>query len=132
MVADDNNFVRFLIRRWLGDSAEIVEVEKGLDVVPTYQRIKPDILFLDIHLPGRSGKDILSDVLRLDPMAFVVMVSADSNRENVMHTVKNGARAFMTKPFTRTTLDRYYRLCPTIGRPDGRDLLGLQAGALVT
>ena len=124
LVADDNSFVRFLIRKWLGEGTEIVDVEKGADVLDAYQRTKPDVLFLDIHLPGKSGKDILKEVLTLDPTAFVVMVSADSKKDNVVYSAQSGAKAFMAKPFTRDTLNRYFQLCPTIAKPDAMALVG--------
>ncbi len=116
LIADDNEFVRFLIKKWLGPNAEVVEVGHGNDVVEAYKRVKPDILFLDIHLPGRNGKDILKEILEMDASAFVVMLSADSKKENVVFSIQTGAKAFMTKPFTRQTLDRYYNLCPTIAQ----------------
>lgn len=114
LVADDNNFVRFVIRQWIGTEAEIVEVEKGNDVLARYLEVRPDVLFLDIHLPGKNGKDILKDVLEADPSAFVVMLSADSKKDNVVFSIQEGAKAFMTKPFTRETLQRFYHLCPKI------------------
>lgn len=114
MVADDNMFVRFLVRKWLGDEAEIIEVATGQEVRSEYQKHNPDILFLDIHLPGRNGKFILKDILRDDPTAHVVMLSADSLKENVVDTVQGGAKAFITKPFTRDTLYRHFLRCPTV------------------
>lgn len=124
LVADDNEFVRFLIKKWLGPNAEVVEVGHGNDVVEEYRRVKPDILFLDIHLPGRNGKDILKEILDMDASAFVVMLSADSKKENVIFSIQTGAKAFMTKPFTRQTLDRYYNLCPTIAQNETVMMMG--------
>lgn len=114
LVADDNDFVRYLIRQWVGDTAEVVEIGHGKDVLEAYDRHRPDILFLDIHMPGKNGKDILKEIRARDPKAFIIMISADSKRENVVDTMSSGARAFMTKPFTRQTLDRYIAMCPTI------------------
>lgn len=114
LIADDNEFVRFLVKKWLEASAVIHEVGHGNDVVETYKNIKPDVLFLDIHLPGKNGCDILREIMSHDPSAFVIMLSADSKRENVIFTIQAGAKAFMTKPFTRQTLDRFYHMCPTL------------------
>ncbi len=116
LIADDNEFVRFLIKKWVGDSVEIIEIGHGLQVFEAYAQHKPDIMFLDIHMPGKNGKDILKEVRELDPNSFVIMVSADSKRDNVIDTMKNGAKAFLTKPFTRQTLDRYVGMCPTMAQ----------------
>jgi DNA-binding NtrC family response regulator len=114
LIADDNDFVRFLIKKWVGDSVEIVEIAHGMKVFEAYAQYKPDIMFLDIHLPGKNGKDILKEVQDHDPQSFVIMVSADSKRENVIDTMTNGAKAFLTKPLNRQTLDRYVAMCPTM------------------
>ncbi len=116
LVADDNTFIRFLVKKWLGAEAEIIEVGNGQEVVEAYRRGKPDLVFLDIHLPGRNGKDVLAELVRMDPDAYVIMLSADSNKENVVQAVRNGAKAFVTKPFTRDTLIKYFQMCPTIVR----------------
>lgn len=118
MIADDNMFIRFLVKKWLGTEATIVETGSGMEVIEAYLKHRPDILFLDIHLPGRSGKEILSELMNDEPDAFVVMLSADSNKENVIHSVRVGAKAFITKPFTRETLLKYYNMCPTITRAE--------------
>lgn len=132
LVADDNEFVRFLIKKWLGPNAEVVEVGHGKEVIDEYVRVKPDILFLDIHLPGRNGKDILKEILDMDSSAFVVMLSADSKKENVIFSIQTGAKAFMTKPFTRQTLDRYYNLCPTIAQNETVMMMGSDSAVEAT
>lgn len=83
-----------------------------------YKNHKPNIVFLDIHLPGRNGKEILNDIRAFDENAFVIMLSADSNKDNVVDSVRGGARAFITKPFTRETLHKYYLMCPGVKQPE--------------
>lgn len=129
MIADDNAFVRFLMKRWLGDFAEVIEIANGKEVMPAYKAQRCDIVFLDIHLPGMSGKDILKDLRREDPDAYVIMLSADSNKDNVIETAKIGAKAFITKPFMRETLNRYYNLCPTVTPLRTSALAGKEEGS---
>jgi len=114
LIADDNVFIRFLVKKWLGAVADIIEVGHGSEVLTAYKKHQPDITFLDIHLPGKNGKDILLDIKGIDAEAFVIMLSADSNKDNVVDSVRGGARAFITKPFTRDTLHKYYLMCPTL------------------
>lgn len=114
LIADDNKFTRYMVKRWLEDSAEIYEVAHGKDVRYAYEQCRPHVVFLDIHMPGRSGCDALSDIMDADPNAFVIMVSGDSIRKNVMSTLISGARGFISKPFSRSTLYRYYSQCPTL------------------
>lgn len=121
LIADDNVFIRFLVKKWLGAVAEIIEVGNGTEVLPAYKKHKPNIVFLDIHLPGRNGKEILTDLKAEDADAFVIMLSADSNKDNVVDSVRGGARAFITKPFTRDTLHKYYLMCPTLMKPQSQE-----------
>lgn len=114
LIADDNKFIRYMVKRWLESDAEIMEVSHGKDVRYAYEKFRPHVVFLDIHMPGRNGCDALSDLMDADPNAFVIMVSGDSIRKNVMSTLISGARGFITKPFSRATLYRYYNQCPTL------------------
>ncbi len=102
------------MKRWLGDVADVVEIANGRDVMAACKAQRPDIIFLDIHLPGMSGKDVLKDIRREDPESYVIMLSADSNKDNVIESIKLGAKAFITKPFMRDTLNKYYNMCPTV------------------
>lgn len=109
LIADDNKFIRYMIKRWLEKDAEVYEVAHGKDVREMYLNIRPQVVFLDIHMPGRSGCDVLSDIMDADPNAFIIMVSSDSIRKNVMSTLISGAKGFISKPFSRETLFRYYQ-----------------------
>jgi len=125
LVADDNTFIRFLVKKWLESDAQVMEISHGKDVLDAFKQHTPDVVFLDIHLPGRNGKDILKDILAFNPNAYVVMLSADSMKENVLFAADNGAKAFITKPFTRETLHRYFTMCPTLTflKEDGEQIL---------
>lgn len=114
MVADDDVFMRSLVMKALSPYAKIVEVDKGLDIVEKYVYHLPDILFLDIHLPDANGIDILEKILKFDRDAYVVMLSADSNKHNVIDTNRMGAKGFVAKPFTGGKLLHFLEKCPTM------------------
>jgi len=114
MIADDDMYMRTLVKKAIGPTSHILEASDGKDVVESYKRSVPDIVLLDIHLPNIAGTDLLQQILATDPKAFVVMLSADSSRENVENTVHSGAKGFLTKPFTKEKLQEYLTKCPTI------------------
>lgn len=118
LIADDDLYVRTLLKKAIGTTAAVAEVTHGDEVVETYMRLRPDILFLDIHLPGRMGTDILSEIIALDASAYIVMLSADSSEENVLNATRLGAKFFLTKPFTKDKVLAVIERCPTI-RPAG-------------
>ena len=113
VVADDDLFVKKLIRAALQDFVEIIEVSDGACVEEIYKSHNPDIMLLDIHLPHRSGLELLPVILEADPQAFIVMLSADSS-SNVVQTQQFGSRGFITKPFTNKRLLEVIQSCETI------------------
>jgi two-component system chemotaxis response regulator CheY len=101
LIVDDIAVARDLLRAMLRSLhvTEILDASNGHDAVALYQRARPDIVFLDIRMPGKDGLQALHEILALDPHAFVVMDSADSTADNVRAAVQGGARGFMVKPY---------------------------------
>jgi two-component system chemotaxis response regulator CheY len=114
LIADDDMYMRMLVKKGASDGATVHEIADGGEVLAAYKKYVPDILFLDIHMPNKEGTDILQDILALDSNAYIIMLSADSSRENVSLALKQGAKGFLTKPFTKEKLQEYIRKCPTI------------------
>jgi len=110
MIVDDHPYIRQLMGKMLEYRAVLQEVDTGSSVLEAYMANRPDILFLDLHIPERSGKDLLHDILAHDAHAFVVILSGDSSSRNVIDMVQKGAKGFMTKPFTRDVVRRYMDL----------------------
>ena len=113
-IADDDAYIRKLVKTALPKNIVVHEYENANDIATAYEEIIPDIVFLDIHLPGLSGVDILKQLYALDKHAYVIMLSADSSRENVLSTRELGASGFMTKPFSKERLIDFYHRCPTL------------------
>lgn len=114
MIADDDMFMRSLVNKSMKAYGKVIPVEKGNEVVDVYLEHMPDILFLDIHLPGESGIGILDEIQSFDHNAYIIMLSADSNKGNVLTTSMRGAKGFITKPFTEDKLIEMLKKCPTI------------------
>lgn len=114
MVADDDMYMRMLVKKGAQAMATVHEVADGNEVMAAYKKYMPDVLFLDIHLPGRDGTTLLNDILAIDSAAYIIMLSADSSPENVEFTTSKGAKGFLTKPFTKEKLLEYIQKCPTL------------------
>jgi two-component system chemotaxis response regulator CheY len=114
IVADDDMYIRTLIESALKGRGEIHSIVDGNTVLEEYHRLAPDIILLDIHMPGKSGPELVKEILEIDPEAYIVMLSADSSRLNVMLTQKEGASGFLTKPFDKSKLMEYVENCPTL------------------
>ena len=65
MIADDAMFMRRVIKRALtqGGYDNFVEAGDGVEAVEKYKEVQPDLMLLDITMPGRSGLEVLNDIL---------------------------------------------------------------------
>lgn len=114
MVADDDKFIRAAMLRLLRGYGEVVEVESGEDVMSQYLRCNPDIVFVDIHLPGKNGLELVDEIINLDADAFIIVLSSDSSAENVMKALQKGALGFLSKPPAKHKVQEYIGQCITI------------------
>lgn len=114
MVADDDMYIRTLIEAALKSRGEIINITDGNSVMEEYIKNAPDMVLLDIHMPGKGGPELVKEILEVDPRAYIIMLSADSSKLNVMMTQKDGASGFLTKPFDKAKLMEYVEQCPTL------------------
>ncbi|MDD3288201.1 MAG: response regulator [Alphaproteobacteria bacterium] len=114
MIADDDVFIREFVVCGMRNLGEVVKVSAGDEVYRSYAVYNPDIVFLDIHLPGQDGREVLETLFTVDKDAYTIMVSADSSLENVRETSHKGAKGFLAKPFSVERLSYFTGKCPTI------------------
>lgn len=98
--------MRRMIRTILekSDFLVVAEAESGEACVEQYRLLRPDIVTLDVTMPGMDGVQTLKALKQLDPHARVVMVSAMGQEGIVADAVANGAANFIVKPFREETL----------------------------
>ncbi len=113
MVIEDDAFSRRLMGNLLGKDYRLTSLENAESALPTYAHLAPDILFLDINLPNVSGHELLERILQLDPQAYIIMLSGNCDKENVLQAMRQGAQGFVAKPFTPDKLHQYIKRCPT-------------------
>jgi two-component system chemotaxis response regulator CheY len=116
LVADDDMYMRLLAHKGLEPYGRVVEVADGASIEDAYKLQNPDMVLLDIHMPGLDGQTALARLTALDPKAYVIMLSADSSLENVKGARQNGASGFLAKPFDKARLIKYVEACPTISK----------------
>jgi DNA-binding NarL/FixJ family response regulator len=99
VLADDHALLREGVRRILEASGIPVtgEVGDGLRVLEAVERLKPDVLLLDLGLPGLHGLDILREVTRRAPSTRVLVLSADGRDDIVVQALRNGAAGYLLK-----------------------------------
>jgi two-component system chemotaxis response regulator CheY len=102
LIVDDSALARRNLRQILESAnCEVAEAEDGLSALERYFIEKPDVVLLDLVMRGMYGLDVLEKLRQLDPLAKVVVVSADVQISSQQLVDKAGAKAFITKPFDR-------------------------------
>lgn len=101
MIVDDAAFMRITIKNMLKKSAhEVVgEAENGKVAVERYRALLPDVITMDITMPEMDGLTALKEILRINPKANVIMVSAMGQEAMVREAIMSGAKGFIVKPF---------------------------------
>ena len=100
LVVDDSRTSRLMLKGILERSGHTVigEAVNGREGYEQYEKLKPDVVTMDITMPVMDGIDSLRMIKKLDPEARVVMLTAAGQKEKMMEAVKLGAQEFVTKP----------------------------------
>ena len=99
-IVDDHSVVRIGIKYVLMTDSEfkfVGEADDGADAVPLVERVHPDILLLDVRMPGTDGISTLQAVLAKFPEQKVVMLTMSEAEEDVYQALSLGARGYVIK-----------------------------------
>jgi DNA-binding NarL/FixJ family response regulator len=100
LIADDHVNVRRGLRELLTDafsSAHFTEASSGDEVLTQLVGAQPDVLLLDINMPGRSGFDVLKEVKLTYPQMPVIMVSVQAESQYALRCLRAGAAEYVNK-----------------------------------
>ena len=104
LIVDDALFMRRMLSDILKKEGFEVcgEAENGKEAIEKYQQLKPDLVTMDIVMPKMDEIDgiaAVKEILKIDPQATIVMVSAMGQHSLVVEAIQAGAKDFVTKPF---------------------------------
>ena len=93
LVADDEKHIRSYVRIILSHLGikEIYEAKTGDEALEVYLEHRPDVVFLDINMPGKTGLDVLPEIIAEDPDANVIMLTGHASRHLVESSAQAGA-----------------------------------------
>lgn len=102
LIVDDSRTARRVIREALeADGHTVVgEAGNGEDGYLKYKELKPDIVTMDIIMPGLDGLEALQLIRQSDTKAKVIIMTAAGQREKVGQAMEMGAASFLFKPCT--------------------------------
>jgi len=99
LVVDDETSIRTAIRQILEYEGHDVSVaEDGMDALDEVAERRPDLIFLDVKMPGLDGLETLARIRENDPQALVVMISGHGTIETAVEATRAGAFDFLQKP----------------------------------
>ncbi len=106
LVVDDEKLIRWSVgERLQRDGYEVLSAETGEEALELVAANAPDVMLLDVRLPGIDGLATLQRALALHPDVSVLMMSAHSTVDIAVEAMKHGAVDFLVKPFPFQSLD---------------------------
>jgi two-component system response regulator MtrA len=98
MLVEDDEALRASLERWLTDANfSVVSVGDGLQVVDLYREAKPNLVLMDIQLPGRNGIELVRDIRAISSATPIIMVTARSEAKDMEEAYDAGADDYFEK-----------------------------------
>ena len=100
LIADDENEIRNLLRLYLENDGFIVEeVATGAEVAGAIASFKPDIVLLDVMMPGKDGIHVLKDIREVSNIPVMIISARTADAERILG-LNVGADDYICKPST--------------------------------
>jgi YesN/AraC family two-component response regulator len=104
LIVDDETLVRKTLADILRamryvDTLEIEEASNGREGLDAVVRQRPDLVLLDLQMPGMGGLALLKQIREIEPRLSVIVISATQENKMSSEALRNGAVAYLPKPF---------------------------------
>lgn len=101
LIADDALFMRSVLRDIVTTVGFTVlgEAGTGLEAVALYDRLRPDVMTMDVVMPDMTGIDAVKKIIEIDSNARILMCSSLGQQVMVKEAIQAGARDYILKPF---------------------------------
>ncbi len=101
LIVDDSIITRSNLKKVLTKLGHKVvgEASNGTIGIYKYFNLKPDLVTMDISMPETNGIEATEKILKMDPNALIVMVSALNQKRDIMDAIHTGAKYYILKPF---------------------------------
>ena len=113
LIADDHELFRAGIRRLLGSAGDmevVGEAKTGEEATALVEELAPDVVLLDVMMPGMSGIDVARVIRTTSPRTRVVILTVHANEEFLFDAIKAGAMGYLLKDASSDELLRAVRV----------------------
>ncbi len=100
LIVDDDNSIRYSLKRIMEEHYSVMTAQNGEEALAFVRAQPPDVIIMDIKMPGRSGMDVLREVKSIDPKSLVILMTAHGTTETAIEAMKFGAFDYVLKPFS--------------------------------
>lgn len=105
LLVDDNETLRARAARFLAvEGFTVVEAENADQAMDLFKAEQPDVILMDVSLPGKSGIAVLREMRAADPSAKAIMITAQGQESLVLEAVRAGAKDYVVKPLEKDRL----------------------------
>jgi two-component system chemotaxis response regulator CheY len=106
LIVDDSMVMRRMIQDLLSKNGFAVagQAKNGVEAVDMYTKTRPDLVTMDVIMPGETGVDVVKRIISMDRDARIMMVSGLNQKTLVLQALQNGAKEFIVKPFQEKDL----------------------------
>src|SRR3989442_11564759 len=112
LVDDEPGMLRYIRTLLEVDDYKVTTATTGEEALKTVEKgLQPDLVLLDVLMPGIDGLETLEQLRKIRPGVKVVMLSCVSDTRKVVQAMKLGAQDYLTKPFQKAELDSVIDLC---------------------
>lgn len=141
LVIDDEEIVLDSCRQILkGSGYQILTAMNGALGLDLLREFHPDLVYVDLKMPGISGFEVIEKIHDLDPTTVTIVITGYATVSSAVEAMKNGAYDFLAKPFTpdefrlitQRGLDKRRLILETIALKREKDMLREQFAAIVS
>jgi len=103
MIVEDSGLMKAVISNFIKkelEDAKIIKAGSGDEAIKRYEEQNPDLVFMDIKMPGMDGITALENIMKHHPDAKVIMCTSLKEPEQEERAKKSGCKGYILKPFS--------------------------------
>ncbi len=107
LIGDDSILARKQIKDIVSayGISNILEASNGQEIIDLYKQHTPDLVFVDIVMPIKDGHAAISEIMEMDPDAYMVVVSSVGTQAQLRQAIQLGAKTFIQKPLAEWQIE---------------------------